>query len=71
MAEGAAAWARLSEKLDERARLDAEIVELTDEVRRSGVLEHIEGMPFERVLGVAHKLTAAERRMLLDATTTL
>lgn len=53
--------------LAERARLDAEIVELTGRVQRSGTIEAIEGVPLDTALNLVHRFTGGDRAMLLTA----
>jgi hypothetical protein len=47
LTQGAEAWSRLCDRLAQRARLDAEIVELTGVVARSGTIEKLEGEPLD------------------------
>jgi hypothetical protein len=67
LAQGAAAWSALHAALDQRAELDARIIDLTAQVQQSGTIETIEGMPLEMVLSQTHRLTQADRGMLLTA----
>lgn len=67
LTEGVEAWSTLCAKLDARAQLDAEIIDLAGRVQSSGTIESVEGMPLEQVLSQTHRLTQAERRMLLTA----
>lgn len=67
MGDGAAAWSALCRKVKQRAALDAEIIELTGEVQRSGTIETLEGVTLDTALNLVHRLPAAERGMLLTA----
>lgn len=67
MAQGAAVWSALSAKLDQRAQLDAEIIELAGELQRSGTIEILEGVPLDTALNLTQRLPAADRGMLLTA----
>ena len=67
LAEGAEVWSRLSARLQDRARLDAEIVELTGRLARSGTIESLEGLTMDAALAVAHRLPQADRSMLVTA----
>ena len=67
MGDGAQAWSELCARLSERARLDAEIIELTGQVQRSGTIETLEGVTLDTALNLVHRLPAAERGMLLTA----
>jgi hypothetical protein len=65
--QGAAVLSALYAALDQRADLDARIIDLTAQVQSSGTVETIEGMPLEMVLAQTHRLTQADRGMLLTA----
>jgi hypothetical protein len=65
--QGAAVLSSLFSALDARAELDAKIIDLTAAALQSGTVEAIEGMPLEMVLAQTHRLTQADRGMLLTA----
>ena len=67
MGDGAQAWSELCAAFDERARLDARIIELTGEVARSGTIEALEGVTLDMALNLVQRQPAAERGMLLTA----
>ena len=67
MADGAALWAALSAKWEQRARLDAEILELTGQLQRSGTIEALEGVTLDTALNLTQRLPAAERAIWLTA----
>jgi hypothetical protein len=67
LTQGAEAWGRLCERLAQRARLDAEIVELTGVVARSGTIEQLEGVGLDTALNLVHRLPSADRSMQLTA----
>lgn len=67
MSEGAEAWSQLCAKMAQRARLDAEIVELTGRVQRSGTIEELEGISLDTALHLVHRLPSADRAMQLTA----
>ena len=67
LAEGAEVWSRLCARLQDRARLDAEVVELTGRLARSGTIESLEGLTMDGALAVAHRLPQADRSMLVTA----
>ena len=67
MADGAALWSALSAKWNQRARLDAEIVELTGQLQRSGTIEALEGVTLDTALNLTQRLPASERGMWLTA----
>ena len=67
LTEGVAAWSALSSKIDQRERLDAEIIELTGQLQRSGTIETIEGVTLDTALNLTQRLPASERGMLLTA----
>ena len=67
LTQGAEAWSRLCERIAQRARLDAEIVELTGVVARSGTIEALEGVPLDTALNLVHRLPSADRSMQLTA----
>ena len=67
LTEGAAAWSALCDRLAQRARLDAEIVELTGVVQRSGTIESLEGVTLDTALNLVHRLPGADRAMQLTA----
>lgn len=71
MAEGAEAWSQLSETLNELARLQARVVTLAGRVVRSGTIERIEGLTLDTTLSLTHRLTQADRSMLLTASDVL
>jgi hypothetical protein len=65
--QGAAVLSALFSALDERAVLDAKIIDLTAAALQSGTVETIEGMPLDMVLAQTHRLTQSDRGMLLTA----
>lgn len=65
MTEGAEAWSQLVATLDELARLQARVVTLAGRVQRSGTIERIEGLTLDATLSLTHRLTQADRSMLL------
>jgi hypothetical protein len=67
LTQGAEAWGRLCARLAQRARLDAEIIELTGVVARSGTIEKLEGVPLDTALNLVHRMPAADRSMQLTA----
>lgn len=67
LARGAEALGGLGDLLRQRNRLDAQIVELVGELTRSGTVEHLEGLPLELHPALEHRLTRAERWMLITA----
>lgn len=67
LTDGVEAWSTLCARLAERARLDAEILELTGRVQRSGTIELLEGVPLDTALNLVHRLPASERAMMLTA----
>lgn len=67
LTQGAEAWSRLCERMAQRARLDAEIVELTGVVQRSGTIEALEGVPLDTALNLVHRMPRADRSMQLTA----
>jgi hypothetical protein len=71
LTEGVAAWSQLCEKIDAKAALEAEIVELAGRVQRSGTIERIEGVTLDAALNLVHRMPHAERAMLLTATEVL
>ena len=67
LTEGAAAWSALCEAIEQRARLDARIVELTGAVQRSGTIEALEGVTLDTALNLVHRLPGADRSMQITA----
>ena len=64
---GVAAWSALCAKLEGRAALDAQIIDLAGRVQRSGTIESIEGVTLDTALNWVHRMPRAERAMLLNA----
>jgi hypothetical protein len=67
LTDGVAAWSALCAKLEARASLDAEIIDLAGRVQRSGTIERIEGVTLDTALNWVHRMPRAERAMLLNA----
>ncbi|HEX2212989.1 MAG TPA: DUF222 domain-containing protein, partial [Mycobacterium sp.] len=67
LTDGVAAWSALCDRLAQRAALDAQIVELTGAVQRSGTIEAVEGVALDTALNLVHRLPASERGMMLTA----
>ncbi|MDP8928779.1 MAG: 13E12 repeat family protein [Actinomycetota bacterium] len=67
LAEGAGLLNQLSETLADVEQGMARAVELVGRLQRSGVVEHLEGLPLELFLALGHRLTSADRRMLAEA----
>lgn len=67
LTDGAQTWSTLCERLAQRARLDAEIVELTGRLQRSGTIEMLEGVTLDTALNLVHRLPGADRAMQLTA----
>lgn len=64
---GAQAWSSLCERLTRRARLDAEIVELTGVVARSGTIEALEGLTLDTALNLVTRAPSSDRSMQITA----
>jgi hypothetical protein len=67
LADGARLLGELDAKLSALTRATAEIVDLVDEVQRSGTVEALEGLTLDALLAVSQHLTDAERWTLLTA----
>lgn len=67
LAQGADLLAELHTTLRQRARLDAKVVSLVDELQASGTVEALEALPLDLVLALDHRMTKADRWMLETA----
>ncbi|MDP8927133.1 MAG: HNH endonuclease [Actinomycetota bacterium] len=67
LAEGAGLLSELSEALNLMEQATAKAVDLVGRLQRAGVVEHLEGLPLDLFLALAHRLTSGDRRMLLEA----
>ncbi|MDP8928705.1 MAG: HNH endonuclease [Actinomycetota bacterium] len=66
LAEGAGLLTELSDALNRMEQATAQAVDLVGRLQRAGVVEHLEGLPLELFLALQHRLTSADRRMLLE-----
>src|SRR5688572_32965134 len=67
LADGAALLSALNEELQQLHATQVRVVTLAHELKASGTVAVLEGMSLDLLLGLTHKMTGADRAMLLDA----